>query len=193
MERGISTKGAIFGIGIRMGLKTVLNQRKNHLVQKWFNAVIDAYPADAVKFLKGQKDPFGNPVGNITSKALECLFDALFDDMKPEVLVSVLYPIVRIRAVQNFSPSQATRFILYLKKIVRDDLKENRKIEAFAKEISLLDDRIDELLLLAFDTYVKCREKIYELKANEMKNRTFSAFERAGLIREEPEAGENID
>jgi hypothetical protein len=34
---------------------------------------------------------------------------------------------------------------------------------------------------------MQCREKIYELKANEMKNRTFRAFERAGLVSEMPE------
>jgi hypothetical protein len=177
-----------------MGLKTVLSQRKNHLVQKWFNAVVDTYPADASKFLKNQKDPFGNPVGNITSKGLECLFDALLlNDMKRDVLLSALDPIIRIRTVQDFSPSQATCFILLLKKIIRDDLKQNQKIKAFANEISLLEDRIDELLLLSFDIYVKCREKIYELKANEVKNRTFRAFERAGLIREEPEASNNFE
>jgi hypothetical protein len=33
---------------------------------------------------------------------------------------------------------------------------------------------------------MQCREKIYELKANEMKNRTFRAFERAGLVSEIP-------
>jgi len=104
-----------------------------------------------------------------------------------------LDPIIRIRTVQDFSPSQATRFILLLKKIIRDDLKQNQKIKAFANEISLLEDRIDELLLLSFDIYVKCREKIYELKANEVKNRTFRAFERAGLIREEPEASNNVE
>jgi hypothetical protein len=31
-----------------------------------------------------------------------------------------------------------------------------------------------------------CREKIYELKANEARDRTFRAFERAGLISKDP-------
>jgi hypothetical protein len=34
---------------------------------------------------------------------------------------------------------------------------------------------------------MSCREKIYEIKGNEEKNRTFKAFERAGLIAEIPE------
>jgi hypothetical protein len=36
--------------------------------------------------------------------------------------------------------------------------------------------------MMAFDLYMQCREKIYQLSANEMKNRTLRAFERAGLV-----------
>jgi hypothetical protein len=39
---------------------------------------------------------------------------------------------------------------------------------------------------------MKCREKIYQIKANEEKNRTFSAFERAGLIKELPGSGPEL-
>jgi len=44
------------------------------------------------------------------------------------------------------------------------------------------ESKIDQLCLLAFDLYMDCKEKIYELSANETRNRTFRAFERAGLI-----------
>ena len=47
-----------------------------------------------------------------------------------------------------------------------------------------MDVKIDRLLLLAFDIYMECREKIYDLKANEEKNKVFKAFKRAGLISE---------
>ncbi|MBW2228632.1 MAG: hypothetical protein JRG99_15335, partial [Deltaproteobacteria bacterium] len=53
-------------------------------------------------------------------------------------------------------------------------------------ELLLFESKIDRLSLIAFNLYVQCREKIYELKANEMKNRTFRAFERAGLVSEIP-------
>jgi hypothetical protein len=59
--------------------------------------------------------------------------------------------------------------------------------EQIADEFLLFESRIDELVLIAFNLYTQCREKIYELKANEMKNRTFRAFERAGLVSEIPE------
>jgi hypothetical protein len=49
-----------------------------------------------------------------------------------------------------------------------------------------IEARIDQMGLAAFDIYIACREKIYELKANETRNRTFKAFERAGLISKDP-------
>jgi hypothetical protein len=47
-----------------------------------------------------------------------------------------------------------------------------------------IDACIDEMALAAFDVYMQCREKIYEMKANEMKSRTYKALVRAGLIKE---------
>lgn len=176
-----------------MGLQAFLEQKENRLVDRWFSAVVDAYPTDTARFLKREKDPFANPVGNITLKSLSSLFKAIVDGAGREVLVPVLDPILRIRAIQDFSPSQATGFILLLKKIIAEDLKQILPDEAVADEAADLNDRIDELLLMAFDIYFKCREKIYELKANEVRNRTFMAFERAGLVRDDPEAGECIE
>ena len=49
-------------------------------------------------------------------------------------------------------------------------------------ELTKLEDRIDHLCLMAVDLYVACREQVYQLKANETRNRVFSAFERAGLV-----------
>jgi hypothetical protein len=46
----------------------------------------------------------------------------------------------------------------------------------------LFESKIDDLALLSFDIYMKCREKIYELKSNEVRNMTFRLLQRANLI-----------
>jgi hypothetical protein len=46
------------------GLETIIEQQKTTILKKWFDAAIQAYAPDTAKFLKNQKDPFGNPVGN---------------------------------------------------------------------------------------------------------------------------------
>jgi hypothetical protein len=161
-----------------MRLNNLLSQKKAAITKKWFALVIETYPSDTAKFLKSQKNPFANPVGRTIYQGLETLFAELLKGIDYETITSSLDPIIRIRAVQNFSPSQATGFIFFLKNVIRESLR---------KEI-LEEQIINELSLIAFNLYMQCREKIYELKANEMKNRTFRAFERAGLVSEMPEA-----
>jgi hypothetical protein len=51
-----------------------------------------------------------------------------------------------------------------------------------AEELARFDQRVDDLLLLAFDIYLQCREKIYELKVSTERDKIYSAFSRAGLI-----------
>ena len=180
-----------------MRLNTLLAQKKTAILKKWFAATVETYPSDTAKFLKSQKDPFANPVGRTIYQGLVALFDELLKEMDHNVMRSLLDPIIRIRAVQNFSPSQATSFIFFLKNVVRDNIRDNLKEEDFQaqhfSELLLFESKIDELSLIAFNIYMNCREKIYELKANEMKNRTFRAFERAGLVREMPAEQPDLD
>lgn len=176
-----------------MRLNTLLAQRKTAIVKKWFAATIETYPSDTAKFLKSQKDPFANPVGRTIYQGLEALFDELQKESNREAVQSLLDPIIRIRAVQNFSPSQAISFIFFLKDVVRDNIKKEDSQEQFFSDLLLFESKIDELGLIAFNLYMQCREKIYELKANEMKNRTFRAFERAGLVRETPADKPDLD
>ena len=176
-----------------MRLNNLLAQRKTSLVKKWFAATIETYPSDTAKFLKSQKDPFANPVGRTIYQGLEALFEELLKETDHEAVLSVLDPIIRIRAIQNFSPSQAISFIFFLKNVIRNNMqKEDFQAQLFS-ELLLFESKIDELGLIAFNLYMNCREKIYEIKANEMKNRTFRAFERSGLVRETPADTPDLD
>jgi hypothetical protein len=176
-----------------MTLNTLLAQRKTAIVKKWFAATVKTYPPDTAKFLKSQKDPFANPVGRTIYQGLEALFDELLKETDHNVMQALLDPIIRIRAIQNFSPSQATSFIFFLKNVIRNTIKKEDFQAQLFSELLLFESKIDELSLMAFNIYSQCREKIYELKANEMKNRTFRAFERAGLVREIPAEQPDLD
>ncbi|MEA1899487.1 MAG: RsbRD N-terminal domain-containing protein [Thermodesulfobacteriota bacterium] len=170
-----------------MRLNNLLERNKDDIVKQWLFSVIDTYPADTSKFMKGQKDPFANPVGNTISVNLGPLFDELLNEMDYESITSYLYPILRIRAVQPIlSTSQSTGFIFLLKKVIRESLKKELSDKDILKELLHFESKIDELTLIAFDVYLKCREKVFEIKANEERNRTFRAFERAGLLTEIP-------
>ncbi len=168
-----------------MDLDNLLKQNKDAIVKKWLILIFETYPADTAKFMKRQKDPFANPVGNTLSLNLGPLFDELLNEMDYETISSCLYPILRVRAVQPIlSSSQSTGFIFLLKKVIKESLKKELSDKNILKELLSFESKIDELTLIAFDIYLKCREKVYEIKANEERNRTFRAFERAGLLTE---------
>ena len=164
------------------GLKGLIREKKSEIIRNWFEATIQTYAPDTAQFFKGQKDQFGNPVGSITSKGLVFLLDQLLNTWDPDAVKAYLDPIVRIRAIQDFSPSQATGFILLLKTVLHNHLANELQNDANAMQLLEFESKIDQLCLLAFDLYMDCKEKIYELSANETRNRTFRAFERAGLI-----------
>lgn len=167
-----------------MGLIAQVALQKEAIVKKWFSRVTESYPAETARFLSSQKDPFANPVGQTTHQSLSCLIDLLAaktEKQDTQAMRSALDPVLRIRAIQAFSPAQATGFVFELKTIIRQLVPDREQTLAEWLE---LERRIDQMALLAFDAYMQCREKIYELKANEMKDRTYKAFARAGLIKE---------
>lgn len=168
-----------------MKLKKLLEKRKSPIVKAWFEFVVDTYPEDTSKFLKRQKDPFANPVGSTTMDGLTGLFDEIIGTMNAGSVTALLDPIIRIRAVQSFTPSDAVGFTFALKKIVRDCISKDMNGDiSVLDDLMSLDQKIDVMGLAAFDIYMKCREQIYNIRATEQHNRTFRAFEKAGLVRE---------
>ncbi|BBO82002.1 hypothetical protein DSCO28_25680 [Desulfosarcina ovata subsp. sediminis] len=157
-----------------------LATKRQEILKNWFQVTVDSYPPDTARFLKSQKDPFANPVGQTTRQSLEALLDALISGAGRDTMAAALDPILRIRAVQTFTPSKATSFIFLLKQILRKHLAEDGRESG--ETMDGLDRQIDEMAMTAFDIYVACREKIYELKATESRNQFFGSLKRAGLI-----------
>jgi hypothetical protein len=170
--------------GVFMGnsLKGLIEKKKKDVIHSWFEATIQTYAPDTAQFYKGQKDQFANPVGHTTSEGLPFLLDQLLNDFDTDAIISHLDPIIRIRAAQDFTPSQATAFILKLKQVLRDCLSDELQDASRLKELLALESRIDQLSLMAFDVYMGWREKIYQIAANETRNQTLRAFKRAGLV-----------
>ena len=166
-----------------MNLKQKLVEKKSAIVKKWFDAVADSYPDQTSGFLKKQKAQFTNPVGYTLAEGLDGLYESLLQGMIPDKVSTFLDGIVRIRAIQEFTPSEAVAFIFQLKKIVRQELgNEIMQQKRMTEELAAFDSAIDDLALFSFDIYMKCREKIYEIKANEARNMTFRLLQQAKLI-----------
>lgn len=159
-----------------MDLKQALEQNRESFVKKWFQATIDTYPAQTAKVLGKDSNRFDNPVGAVTHETVEDVFNQIIKDLDQKTLEKKLDPVIRIRAVQSFSASQAVSFVFALKKIGEELLD-----ETFVREFDRL---VDEIALAAFNKFMKCKEEIFLLKATESKRRIHRAFERAGLVAE---------
>jgi len=160
-----------------MNLNATLEEKKNRILQRWISLTVETYPADVVNFLKMEKDRFANPVGFAISTGCEILFHELTCEGNRSKIITALDSIIRIRTVQDFSPSQAVEFIYFLKKAVREELKINdegaikRTKPEILEELALFETRIDDLASLACKIYDKCREDINRIK---MKDKDFA-------------------
>jgi hypothetical protein len=146
-------------------LAILLSERKSGIVSKWLDQMLLTYPESSANYLSGQQDQFRNPVGYRLKEGLSILFDSLARPEKSDAAKIALESIIKLRAVQDISAGQAVAFIFWLKRIVRAEFAS--ECEVLPDEFVALDLRIDEMALLAFDLYVKCREQIYEIKMNE--------------------------
>jgi len=159
-----------------MELKQVLKKNKESYIKKWFHATIDTYPQQTAKFLGKDSNRFDNPVGATTHETIEDVFNLILEDFNQEMLEKALDPVIRIRAVQAFSASEAVSFVFALKGIGENIIDANL--------IREFDKLVDKIALAAFNRFMKCREEIFLLKATESKRRIHRAFERAGLVAE---------
>ena len=158
-----------------MDFEGLLLKKRSGIVKKWIHVVVNTYAPETSTFLTTNKDRFANPVGAAIHIHLESLFDALISAAPSEEISGCLDKIIRIRAVQDFTPSRAVGFIFPLKQIIKDELKKEIVKESAQKELSEIESRIDSIALQAFDIYMSCREKINQIKQNELRKTGFSA------------------
>jgi hypothetical protein len=165
-----------------MNLKALMSEKKAAIVKKWFDLIIDNYPSDASNFFKKQKNRFSNPVGHTISQGIDGLFDEILHGIDSEKLFPFLNDIIKIKAVQDFSPSKAISFVFLLKQAIREEMGSEIKKKQMSDELRLFEEQIDELALLSFDIYMKCRERIYEIKADEARRMMFRLLQKANLV-----------
>jgi hypothetical protein len=152
-------------------LSAELANRRNAFIKRWLDRMLQSYPESATRFLSQEKDPFRNPIGRTLKEGLSALFDGLIQATDVASLTTELEGIVRMRAVQDFTASQAVSFPFLLKQIIRAECAADAS--RYSDELAALEERIDAMALLAFDLYMRCREQVFEIKANETKRSVF--------------------
>jgi len=163
-------------------LESLLTQERATIVEKWFNLIVETYPADTAKFLKKQKNQFANPVGHAVSRGVEGIFSELLSGFDAEKVSPFLDNIIRVRAIQDFKPSAALSFLPRFKDAVRELAAGDMCDGGLAQELLEFESRLDQLTLLAFDIYSTCRDKISDIRVNEVRHSVHSLLKRAKLI-----------
>ncbi|MBI5100230.1 MAG: RsbRD N-terminal domain-containing protein [Nitrospirae bacterium] len=163
-------------------LNSFLSERRSAILERWVDEVLSTYQPDSSNFIKKNQNRFANPVGHTLTDSLVNIFDALRANSGTGDMTEFLDNIIRIRAVQDFPPSGAVSFMFTLKDVIRDETAKDPKTCLPIEDLAALDKTIDCLALVSFDIFMKCREKLYDIKANELKKMTYRLLERANMV-----------
>ncbi|NOQ46457.1 MAG: hypothetical protein GQ559_07270 [Desulfobulbaceae bacterium] len=154
-----------------MNLTETLKKKKKQILATWIERTLDTYAAPG--FFKKSKDKFANPVGVNVNEGLTKVFDLLLAKAGQDEYVEPLDQVIRIRAVQEFTPSQAVTPILELKWIVKQVLSADKETRGLLTELDTFDCDVDRAALAAFDIYTDCREQVYAGRIRELKSGSY--------------------
>ncbi|MFP7753974.1 RsbRD N-terminal domain-containing protein [Thermodesulfobacteriota bacterium B35] len=154
-----------------MNLIETLKSKRKQILSTWVDRTLDSYVSSG--FFKRSRDKFANPVGVNIREGLSSLFDLLLSKAPREEYLAPLDQVIRIRAVQEFTPAQAVAPILELKWVVRQVLSADKNTRHLLSELDSFDCDIDRAALAAFDMYTACREQLYENRIRELKSGSY--------------------
>jgi len=160
-------------------LQQLMQQNRKEILDQWFHQFIGAYPQESVKYFERIENEFTNPIGSNVHRSLVAIYDELTQGQDADKIYSELEMIMRIKAVQDVSPSQAIAFVFGLKSIIRKAFADKIKME----ELLDFEDALDTIALLAFNIYVDSRELIYDMRVQEMHQR-IDILQKANLLNE---------
>jgi hypothetical protein len=151
-----------------MDLTEALTRKKQEILSLWIERTLNSYAAPG--FFKSAKDPFANPVGSTITAGLTDLFALLCVGAEVQTFARPLDRVVRIRAVQDFTPAQAVAPFLELKWVVKQVFADDKHLRPLLGKLDALDCTIDQMALAAFDVYTACREQLFHNRIREIKS-----------------------
>jgi hypothetical protein len=161
-----------------MTVREVLGERQDAVLVRW-RELIRASDSRAVTSLPARgSDPFHDPVGAALLKGTAAILEAMWGEGEPEAVRPGLDEIVRVRSVQTLTASQALGFVFLLRRALHEIAGDVLD----AGEWPRLDARLDAISLQAFEIYVACREKVFEIRAREAARANSVLLRRARLL-----------
>jgi hypothetical protein len=151
-----------------MELTEALRQKQKDIQALWLERTLNSYTSPG--FFKKAKDPFANPVGVNTRKALEDILALLLSGAEQNEFSDALDQLIRMRAVQDLTPAHAVAPLLELKWVIKQIFRNDEKTKSLLPDLDNLDCDIDRVALAGFDMYMQCREQLHQCRIREIKS-----------------------
>jgi hypothetical protein len=170
-----------------MNLPEYFRDCKEDIIRLWTDAVYTASPFDTKGLLRTVTDPFGNPGAGMIREAAEALCGAVAGEETTVADVkAALERFVKLRAVQQSTPSRAMGIFYLLKPIMRERLLPRCTTSEDVNDYLTAESRLDSLFLLAFDMYMSARETLAESRVREIRDQHAQLTRWAQAFRGEP-------
>ncbi len=151
-----------------MDLAEALRYHRKKIVGQWVEYTLSTYKSS--RFFRQEGDKFANPIGGVTKDALDELFLLLVENTDPETFVKPIEKIVRLRAIQDFAPSQAVSPFHAVKHLTREILAKDKDRCHLLNELYDFEFAVDMAVLAAFDIYLDSRERLYRVRLEEVQS-----------------------
>ena len=145
-------------------LVSILASRKKDVIARWYDLILNTYAPETARLWRKEKNHIANPVGHKFQIGLTGIVDLFLEDdgaMDGAKYEPFLDEIVRVRAVQDFTPSQATAFIYLLKKAVRETLLITTKVKDIGEDIAP-EEKAARITMLTEELRAAARELEFE-------------------------------
>lgn len=154
---------------MELTLNNSIQAKKKQILSKWQSLAMSSYKNRGLVNGMNKAGRFTDPVAYVTADNTDKIFNWLINTENSEKLRAPLEDICRLRAVQDIDPTSALDFIPALKQLIREELADEIKHGEYADELADLDQRIDNITVLADDAYANCKASINAIRINEMK------------------------
>ena len=157
--------------------------REEELAQKWASLILGTYPEQTQAVWRNNRDQFSNPVGHAILTATAELIPLLLTWNDAAAVAKSLETLVKIRAVQDFSPGKALSFVFLLKKLLRQEFVQELAARGALEELLSFETRVDNLATIAFDLYVAARDQVSRMRVEEVKRAHTNIVRRANMLK----------
>ena len=163
-----------------MSLLAQLKEDRVKIHRAWFQEILDSFPRQSRGLIADGKDRFSNPMGHTLNDGILEILSALLGEKTLEEAEPAVAQLIKLRAVQKEQKENPVEFLFALKKIVRKNSGAYGRKFTQVGELLEIEDRLDAIILRALEIFVESREKLLELRVNEMRNKTHMFLRMAG-------------